>query len=138
MLVIFLQIGAHVFIDHPQNCAQTSFRSCAGLRPNFGHSRARLCPISFAPCPFPNLAGTLSVMYTSTISAAQTSLLRVTRGGTIHRCIDISRYFSRDTYRDIISYNRDFIFLFFLYNDFHLGRKDMISTCDFFKVIPQN
>ena len=26
---------------------------------HFGRSRARLCPISFAPCPFPNLAGTL-------------------------------------------------------------------------------
>ena len=26
---------------------------------NFGRSRARLCPISFAFCPFPNLAGTL-------------------------------------------------------------------------------
>ena len=34
------------------------------------------------------------------------------RGGTIHRCIDISRYFSRDTYRDIIFYNRDFFFFF--------------------------
>ena len=31
-----------------------------------------------------------------------TSSTPVTRGGTIHRCIDISRYFSRDTYRDII------------------------------------
>ena len=82
MLVKCLQICAHVFIDRPQNCAQTSFRSCAGSRPNFGHSRcklcpimcrsrtklcpnfgcsrARLCPIYFAPCPFPNLAGTLS------------------------------------------------------------------------------
>ena len=78
MLVKCLQICAHVFIDRPQNCA---FHSCAGLRPNFGHSRsklspimcrsctklcpnfgrsrARLCPISFAPCPFPNLTGTL-------------------------------------------------------------------------------
>ena len=58
-----------------------SFRSRAGLRPNFGRSRsklcpivcrlrtklcpyfgrsrARLCPISCAPCPFPNLAETL-------------------------------------------------------------------------------
>ena len=74
---------AHVFIDRPQNCAQTSFHSCAGLRSNFGHScsklcpimcrshtklypnfgcsHARLCPISFAPCPFPNLAGTLNI-----------------------------------------------------------------------------
>ena len=82
MLVKCLQFCAHVFIDRPQNCAQTSFRSCAGLRPNFGHSRSklcpimcrshtklcpnfgrsrtRLCPISFAPCPFPNLAGTLA------------------------------------------------------------------------------
>ena len=81
MLVKCLQICAHVFIDRPQNSAQTSFRSCAGLRPNFGHSRSKLCPImgrsrtnlcpnfgcsrarlcsiSFAPCPFPNLAGTL-------------------------------------------------------------------------------
>ena len=31
MLVKCLQICAHVFIDRPQNCAQTSFRSCAGL-----------------------------------------------------------------------------------------------------------
>ena len=30
MLVKCLQICAHVFIDHPQNCAHTSFRSCAG------------------------------------------------------------------------------------------------------------
>ena len=81
ILVKCLQICANVFIDRPQNCAQISFRSCAGLWPNFGHScsklcpimcrsrtklspnfgcsRARLCPISFAPCPFPNLAGTL-------------------------------------------------------------------------------
>ena len=36
-----------------------------------------------------------------------------TRGGTIHRCIDISRYFSRDTYRDIIFYNHNFFFFFF-------------------------
>ena len=83
MLVKCLQICAHVFIDRPQNCAQTSFRSRAGLRPNFGHSRSKLCPIMcrlrtklcpnfgrsrarscpiyFAPCPFPNLAGTLGM-----------------------------------------------------------------------------
>ena len=84
MLVKCLQICAHVFIDRPQNCAQTSFRSCAGWRPNFGHSRselcpimtcrsraklcpnfgcshARLCPVSFSPCPFPNLAVTLLI-----------------------------------------------------------------------------
>ena len=36
------------------------------------------------------------------------------RGGTIHRCIDISRYFSLDTYRDIIFYNRNF-FISFLF-----------------------
>ena len=60
MLVKCLQICAHVFIDRPQNCAQTSFRSSRSkLCPNFGCSRARLCQISFAPCPFPNLAGTL-------------------------------------------------------------------------------
>ena len=37
------------------------------------------------------------------------------RGATIHRCIDISRYFSRDTYRDIIFYNCDFVFLYYLF-----------------------
>ena len=40
------------------------------------------------------------------------------RGGKIHRCIDISRYFSRDTYRDIIFYNHNFFFflvIFFFY-----------------------
>ena len=62
MLAKCLQICAHVFVDRPQNCAQASFRSYAGLRPNFDHPRSRLCPISFAPCPFPNLAGTLYVM----------------------------------------------------------------------------
>ena len=59
------------------------------------------------------------------------------RGGTIHRCIDISRYFSRDTYRDIIFCNRDlfkkkkkllllfiFVLILFFHNDFHLGRKE--------------
>ena len=46
------------------------------------------------------------------------------RGGTIHRFIDISRYFSRDTYRDIVFYNHNFFFLvFFLYNDFNLAEK---------------
>ena len=76
-----LQICAHVFIDRPQNCAPILFRSLAGLCVNFGRSRvkvcparfgrsrsklflkfarsrARLCPNYFAPCPFPNLAGT--------------------------------------------------------------------------------
>ena len=38
-----LQICAHVFINRPQNCAQTSFRSRAGLRPNFGRSRVKVC-----------------------------------------------------------------------------------------------
>ena len=49
----------------------------------------------------------------------------------MHRCIDISRYFSRDTYRDIIFYNRNFFFFFefffldfFSHNDFNLGRKE--------------
>ena len=31
---------------------------CTKLRPNFGRSHTRLCTISFAPCPFLNLAGT--------------------------------------------------------------------------------
>ena len=31
-------------------------RGCVGV-----WVRAKLCPISFAPCPFPNLAGTLFV-----------------------------------------------------------------------------
>ena len=34
-----LRICAHVFINRPQNCAQTSFHSRAGLWPNFGRSR---------------------------------------------------------------------------------------------------
>ena len=46
------------------------------------------------------------------------------RGGTTQRCIDISRYFSRDTYHDIIFYNCNFFFFFNIY-------------CDFCKVIPQ-
>ena len=56
---------------------------------------------------------------------------QVIRGGTIHRCIDISRYFSRDTYRDIIFYNHNFLYIFFFnfcnfffHNDFYLVRKD--------------
>ena len=92
MLVKCLQICAHVFINRPQNCAQTSFRLRAGLWPNFcrsrsklcpilcrlrtklcpnfGRSRIRLCPISFAPCPFPNLAGTIDVrMYLPTLTS---------------------------------------------------------------------
>ena len=32
------------------------------LCPNFGCLCARMCPISFAPCPFPNLAGTLQTV----------------------------------------------------------------------------
>ena len=40
---------------------------------------------------------------------------QIPRGGTIHRCIDIWRYFSRDTYRDIIFYNHDFFFLDFFF-----------------------
>ena len=27
--------------------------------------------------------------------------------GTIHRCIDVSRYLSRDSYRDTVRKNRD-------------------------------
>ena len=38
------------------------------------------------------------------------------RGGTIHRCIDISRYFSRDTYRNIIFYNQNFFLLLFFFS----------------------
>ena len=60
------------------------------------------------------------------------------RGGTIHRCIDISRYFSRDTYRDIIFYNRDFFFFFWpQWFSFRQKRYIILSTCDFCKVIPQ-
>ena len=65
MLVKYLQICAHVFINRPQDqilvvhAQKILFRLCTKLCPNFDHSRARLCPISFAPCPFPNLAGTL-------------------------------------------------------------------------------
>ena len=35
------------------------------------------------------------------------------RVGTIHRCIDISRYLSRDSYRDTLGNNLDFFFLIF-------------------------
>ena len=41
--------------------AQTTQNRARILVPNFGRSRARLCPFSFAPCPFPNLAGTLTI-----------------------------------------------------------------------------
>ena len=72
-----LQICAHVFIDRPHNCGKIVFRlrpglcpnfgrsrekacpifcrlrtKCIKLRPNFGRSCARLCQVSFAPCPF--------------------------------------------------------------------------------------
>ena len=40
------------------NCVWFFVRLRTKLCPNFGRSRARLCPISFAPCPFPNRAGT--------------------------------------------------------------------------------
>ena len=36
------------------------------LCPNFGCLCARMCPISFAPCPFPNLAGTLKTVQLNT------------------------------------------------------------------------
>ena len=46
------------------NCGRSRVKVCpilcrlrTKLCPNFGCSHARLCPISFAPCPFPNLAG---------------------------------------------------------------------------------
>ena len=62
----------------------------------------------------------------------------VTRGGTIHRCFDILRYFSRDTYRDIIFYNLNFFFFFFpQWFSFSQKRYIIISTCDLCKVIPQ-
>ena len=47
-----------ILVIRALNCARLC-RSHTKLCPNFGCSRARLCPISFAPCPFPNLAGTL-------------------------------------------------------------------------------
>ena len=37
-----LQICAYVFINHPQNCAKTSFHSRAGLYPYFGRSRVKV------------------------------------------------------------------------------------------------
>ena len=75
MLVKCLQICAHVFINRPQDqilvvhACPILFRLRSKLCPNFGCSRARLCPISFAPCPFPNLAGTLKRdgLHTSTM-----------------------------------------------------------------------
>ena len=71
--------------------------------------------------------GSRSAMFSFCIQAACVDCGVYIRGGTIHRCIDISKYFSRDTYRDIIFYNHNFFFFFFIFffhNDFHLGRKD--------------
>ena len=68
MLVKCLQICANVFINRPQDqiLVVHAWKILCRLRtklcPNFARSRARLCPISFAPCPFPNLAGTLSLV----------------------------------------------------------------------------
>ena len=45
------------------------------------------------------------------------------RGGTIHRCIDVSQYFSRDMYHDIIFYNQYFFLFFFLTMIFILPKK---------------
>ena len=73
------------------------------------------------------------------VDASHASYTHLTRGGTIHRCIDISRYFSRDTYRDIIFYNHNFFLYFFLVHWFSFRQKRYIilSTCIFCKVIPQ-
>ena len=46
------------FWSFMRKCASLD-HSRSKLCPNFGCSRARLCPISFAPCLFPNLVGTL-------------------------------------------------------------------------------
>ena len=40
---------------------------------------------------------------------------------TIHRCIDISRYLSRDSYRDTLGNNFDLNFFFFFFNAAGLG-----------------
>ena len=53
----------------------------------------------------------------------------------VARFIDISRYFSRNTYRDIICYNC--IFFFPQWFSFRQKKDIIISTCDFCKVIPQ-
>ena len=64
----------------------------------------------------------------------------------VARFIDASIYrdtFPRDTYRDIIFYNRNFFFFFFFkffftqLFSFRQKRYIIISTCDFCKVIPQ-
>ena len=39
------------------------FSSIAKLRSILWRLRTKLCPISFAPCPFPNLAGTLQIIH---------------------------------------------------------------------------
>ena len=74
-----------------------------------------------------DVAATDSSERTSLLLATQHDQLAVVkvggRGGTIHRCIDMLRYFSRDTYRDIIFYNPNFFFFLF-HKDFHLGRKE--------------
>ena len=61
-------------------------------------------------------------------------------GGMIHRCIDMSRYFSRDTYRNIFFFFHYFFCLICVlvqWFAFRQKRYIIISTCDFCKVIPQ-
>ena len=48
---------------------------------------------SDSSCNCTSYAGIVSLMYTSVV--------------TIHRCIDVSRYLSRDMYRDTVCNNRD-------------------------------
>ena len=60
----------------------------------------------------------------------------------IHRCIDVSRYFSRDTYRKNYYFLQSQFFFFCLFFflslfTFRQKRYIIISTCDFCKVIPQ-
>ena len=68
------------------------------------------------PCRHPTTmsasTNAFNVAYIYCIYAAPTRATSCRRG-TIHRCIDISRYFSHDTYRDIIFYNHNFFFLDF-------------------------
>ena len=68
-----------------------------------------------------------AVLHLTTPHHATVVIIIIIRGGTIHRCIDIAQYFSHDTYRDIIFYDRDFyiyIYIYIFFSTFRLGRKD--------------
>ena len=59
------------------NCARLCVVCALKLCPNFGRSRARLCPIYVAPCALPIIAGTLD------ITVAATGAFDIATGGNV-------------------------------------------------------